>query len=777
MDKTISSILEKQLINLETISDFLQTDYHLQDMQTVKINDISDSLEDTYLLQVEQFDTLSNIEKLSEIIANGGIGTSFTSEEKSENIRREERTNSLLEQIAKNIGLLKDKEEDDKPEKTDNSGLGGLLSGIAVAIAALGGIVIATVNRIRFFLNLLSPSLYKKFANGIETIVTFFAKIGSEIKSIFNVAFTALKSVLSSVMEAGMTELRKLFTFNADSGIGKIITAFKTAITKFIEPFADAIKAIQELASGSGTIGKIISYVTDTLGSIGSKFMAFGAKIGKLAKIFGRLFLPVEIIMTLWDTVSGMIEGYEKGGIIGAFTGAVKGFFDSIIMAPLDALKSIVSWVAELFGFDSISKALDSFSFVELFDSLFDTIPAAKKAFFDSIKNAFQTVVDTIGDWFSSIGDGLLSALEGIGIPEFTIPIPEWMGGPITLGPWYPFKSEKIPESNKETEKAPTTSKKEDKPVPKQKNTEYIPNGEIVKEEKGQSPKTQPSSIESTNVANVAVKGQPTRVESTNVDVKGQPTRVESTNVANEAVIKGQPLSDKQMAVSEMSMKMGNKLSPEVQAAYDLKKKEPTRVEPIKKEISMAEQVKKPEEKSWWNKPLFDKKEPTQIEKFLEPSADQVKKPEEKSWWNKPLFDKKEPTQIEKFLEPTKIEPDKESKPEISKPWWAFSFGDEEKAKDISPASSMFSGTPKTSGVDYIMKPEVESPITSAAVYNKSAENIGSKEDMTSSKGGNTIVSAPTGNTNNQTVNKNTVKVSAINQDRTYSSYMKYVVS
>ena len=713
MDKTISSILEKQLINLETISDFLQTDYHLQDMQTVKINDISDSLEDTYLLQVEQFDTLSNIEKLSEIIANGGIGTSFTSEEKSENIRREERTNSLLEQIAKNIGLLKDKEEDDKPEKTDNSGLGGLLPGIAVAIAALGGIVIATVNRIRFFLNLLSPSLYKKFANGIETIVTFFAKIGSEIKSIFNVAFTALKSVLSSVMEAGMTELRKLFTFNADSGIGKIITAFKTAITKFIEPFADAIKAIQELASGSGTIGKIISYVTDTLGSIGSKFMAFGAKIGKLAKIFGRLFLPVEIIMTLWDTVSGMIEGYEKGGIIGAFTGAVKGFFDSIIMAPLDALKSIVSWVAELFGFDSISKALDSFSFVELFDSLFDTIPAAKKAFFDSIKNAFQTVVDTIGDWFSSIGDGLLSALEGIGIPEFTIPIPEWMGGPITLGPWYPFKSEKIPESNKETEKAPTTSKKEDKPVPKQKNTEYIPNGEIVKEEKGQSPKTQPSSIE-------------------------------STNVANEAVIKGQPLSDKQMAVSEMSMKMGNKLSPEVQAAYDLKKKEPTRVEPIKKEISMAEQVKKPEEKSWWNKPLFDKKEPTQIEKFLEP---------------------------------TKIEPDKESKPEISKPWWAFSFGDEEKAKDISPASSMFSGTPKTSGVDYIMKPEVESPITSAAVYNKSAENIGSKEDMTSSKGGNTIVSAPTVNTNNQTVNKNTVKVSAINQDRTYSSYMKYVVS
>lgn len=729
MDKTTSiiSILEKQINNIDSTT----TDsYYLQMEQLDILKTIEASIADTYLLQVEQFDTLSNIEKLSEIIANGGIGTSFTSEEKSENIRREERTNSLLEQIAKNIGLLKDKEEDDKPEKTDNSGLGGLLSGIAVAIAALGGIVIATVNRIRFFLNLLSPSLYKKFANGIETIVTFFAKIGSEIKSIFNVAFTALKSVLSSVMEAGMTELRKLFTFNADSGIGKIITAFKTAITKFIEPFADAIKAIQELASGSGTIGKIISYVTDTLGSIGSKFMAFGAKIGKLAKIFGRLFLPVEIIMTLWDTVSGMIEGYEKGGIIGAFTGAVKGFFDSIIMAPLDALKSIVSWVAELFGFDSISKALDSFSFVELFDSLFDTIPAAKKAFFDSIKNAFQTVVDTIGDWFSSIGDGLLSALEGIGIPEFTIPIPEWMGGPITLGPWYPFKSEKIPESNKETEKAPTTSKKEDKPVPKQKNTEYIPNGEIVKEEKGQSPKTQPSSIESANVANVAVKGQPTRVE--------------STNVANEAVIKGQPLSDKQMAVSEMSMKMGNKLSPEVQAAYDLKKKEPTRVEPIKKEISMAEQVKKPEEKSWWNKPLFDKKEPTQIEKFLEP---------------------------------TKIEPDKESKPEISKPWWAFSFGDEEKAKDISPASSMFSGTPKTSGVDYIMKPEVESPITSAAVYNKSAENIGSKEDMTSSKGGNTIVSAPTVNTNNQTVNKNTVKVSAINQDRTYSSYMKYVVS
>ena len=322
--------------------------------------------------------------------------------------------------------------------------------------------------------------------------------------------------------------------------------------------------------------------------------------------------------MGIWDTISGAIEGYETGGILGAIKGAIKGLFNSVVGGVADLLKDMVSWVADKLGFKGVSEFLDSFSFTDLFSTLVDNIgnaieyvlgaifvpgrfadiakdaiswisknlgfenfSAALDSFsfeniFSEIQDSISNTFSVIGDWFSEVTGDFMSLLQGIGIPEFSIPVPEWMGGPITLGPWYPFKSESIPE------KTPT-----------------------------------------------------------------------------------------------------------------------------------KEQV--------------------------EPTKEQV--------------------------EPTK---EQTGKPEITKPWWAFSFGDEEPITPTTDATGI-EPPPRKSGVDYIMPMERQ---TANVVYNKSGENEDKKEDMTKAGGGNTMISAPTVNTSNKTVNSQTVKLPSRNPDSTSSRYI-----
>jgi hypothetical protein len=61
---------------------------------------------------------------------------------------------------------------------------------------------------------------------------------------------------------------------------------------------------------------------------------------------------------------------------------------------------------------------------------------------------------------------------------------------------------------------------------------------------------------------------------------------------------------------------------------------------------------------------------------------------------------------------------------------------------------------------------------TASSVYQKSAENVDKKEDMATKGGGNTVVSAPTVNTSNKTVNQQSIKLPTRNPDSTSSRYV-----
>lgn len=154
-------------------------------------------------------------------------------------------------------------------------------------------------------------------------------------------------------------------------------------------------------AGGQRGLGGLIGSLGGLFGLTGflASLTAFSQLLLKLFKGVGRFLGPIGLIITAviatFQTVEGFLKGYEEGGFLGGLEGAVKGFVDSIIAAPLDLLREIVAWIADKLGFKLTAQALRDFSFSELFDSMITSI-------FDGLQN----VVDVVVDIFSFPEDG-----------------------------------------------------------------------------------------------------------------------------------------------------------------------------------------------------------------------------------------------------------------------------------------------------------------------------------------------------------------------------------
>jgi hypothetical protein len=144
-------------------------------------------------------------------------------------------------------------------------------------------------------------------------------------------------------------------------------------------------------------------------------------------------------------------------------------------------------------------------------------------------------------------------------------------------------------------------------------------------------------------------------------------------------------------------------------------------------------------------------------------------------------FEGKDLEHLQKLLEPPEAPKAEQVTPE--------SQGYTPKAEDSisTPTRPIITGNETESELDAMNKslgysvvdlnptkatPEVASPTQAESIYNQSGENAGISR---STSAGSNVINAPTVNNSNQTVTKNIIKVPVTNQDRTYTSYMKYV--
>lgn len=392
----------------------------------------------------------------------------MTSEEKQENIKRSTAQTKLLKKIEENTRGLGEGDPRVVPDSAGTPirsiGLIGVM--FAASLATMVGAIQGHIAAIKMFGSKMIPSsVIKNLTQSMDATSKFFSD-----------GVTKVKNFVKGIMD-GFIKM-----FKSD-GLGKMSQMLIRGIDAIKDFFKPITEAMQYVKTGGGFISNLMKTVRggitsfmDFFGRIGNFFGSFSKVFAGFAVVAKKIFLPLTIIMTLWDTVKGTFAGFEEDGIVGALTGAVKGFINSLIMAPLDMLKSAVSWIGGAFGFEQAEAYLDSFSFEEMFSGLMGGLTDAIMAIpeyigemvdwigqkiseaMSFVSNVFDEFIiqplsnfvteyiidpitssfEGIAGFFVRIKDQLQMFLTDFGIPAVEIDLP--MLDPFTIGPFFPFR-------------------------------------------------------------------------------------------------------------------------------------------------------------------------------------------------------------------------------------------------------------------------------------------------------------------------------------------------
>ena len=335
--------------------------------------------------------------------APSGVGNSL--ENAAESTKREEKRivaeEEQTEEDKKQTKLLESIHKDLRK--------GSILDILIGAAAGLAGFVLGVVGE-----------YMKVFAKVLKPVINFFKGQGVMVEKLMSVFKGGWEKFVGA-----LTKLKTLFVEN--KFVSSIIDIIKSGWGKF----TGYLKGIGSLFSEVGNLwGKLFGSGDGFLSKFFGYFKAIGERLGiffKLGKtlgaIIGKIIIPIQVIMSIFDTVTGALDGWNntEGGFIdklfGAIKGGITGLLNGLIGGLLDLIKDGVSWLLNLMGFDELSKALDSFSFSDLITKIvsgfFDFIKGMVNFVMDIFTNpekAFATLV-AIGDSMKEFGKKVLRAV------------------------------------------------------------------------------------------------------------------------------------------------------------------------------------------------------------------------------------------------------------------------------------------------------------------------------------------------------------------------------
>ena len=309
-----------------------------------------------------------------------------------------------------------------KPDKTKKDKKDGDFSWLGLAGALITGLIAGGIAFIASYVKGLII-LWKGIAKALKVdviIMEFFNAIKAgwkfiegivsggfaKMKSLFGdskffkwaeEAWTAVKSFFS---ESGLVKSISGFFGKIWSGVKSIFQAedlikdFKTLWTDIKAMFGWITKPLSGLFS-AGEGGAIMKYITpllDFFAPLKSFFKGLGSILGKLA-------VPLQVIMSIWDTVSGALDGWNKteGGfmdkLVGALKGGLTGLLNGLVGGLLDLLKDGLSWVLEFFGMKDAAAWLDSFSFSAIIEKgIGNAVDAIIGLFKDMVMGPIETI-------------------------------------------------------------------------------------------------------------------------------------------------------------------------------------------------------------------------------------------------------------------------------------------------------------------------------------------------------------------------------------------------
>jgi len=187
----------------------------------------------------------------------------------------------------------------------------------------------------------------------VVALVSFFKQLAVEFKFLAKLtkvgAIGKIFAPLTNLFK-GLTAAFKGTTFGA-LAIDKVKNVI-TSIKNFLAPVGKFFSTIsgqgKKLVDGAKTASGILKFASG------------------LGKVLGKIFLPITILMSAFDFVTGFMEGYKKDGIIGGLRDGVSKLFANLIGAPLNMLKDAAAWVLKQFGFNESSEAVKKFDFKKI---------------------------------------------------------------------------------------------------------------------------------------------------------------------------------------------------------------------------------------------------------------------------------------------------------------------------------------------------------------------------------------------------------------------------
>ena len=436
-DSLASSLIAERLSAVEQLLIARETDKEedlIRSMDST-LRDMLDVIKSN-ITPVSNTNITTNNQK-SDTLINKSSSTTDTAlakvseEDKSEKEKADKEQLSILQTIARNTE--KGKVPGAKAADGSDISLGAMAAALAIALGGVLGAVRGWLKAVAYFADILTPGFIKK---AIGSFLVGVSMTFDLVKMAIAEKFSKFISIFDPIIDA----IRKAFTFTGESKIGKVVSELFTYIGKVFDPIASIGRAFKEFFGG-----KILTTTFDVFADIGKYMDSFSGVLSKAASILGKIFYPFTVVMTIWDTVKGAMEGFENEGIIGGIKGAITGFFNSLIFGPMDMIKDAIAWLAGVFGFDEAKKALESFSIEKIFKDFINMI-------FSPV-DVLRGMMNKVTDFFES--------LKGFEIPGFSFKVPNWVpvigGNETKFGPWQVF--------GKESQKNSTTGGSQASPI------------------------------------------------------------------------------------------------------------------------------------------------------------------------------------------------------------------------------------------------------------------------------------------------------------------------
>ena len=217
--------------------------------------------------------------------------------------------------------------------------------------------------------------------------------------------FTGLKNFFRAAVDpfVRMGDDLKILGKAVPNFFGKISKSVRTAVMSVSEgaeffkdiaklkdvflPIKNVAKTADAAGDSVGLVGRFMGTLGKTLGSIGNAIKPIFGVFRTLGRV---IFFPLTIIMGVFDSIKGAIEGFKDEGILGGILGAVGGLARGLIGMPLDLLKSGISFIAGKLGFENFSGLLDSFSFRDMIFGMFMKIANIANEIISNLFSGFE---------------------------------------------------------------------------------------------------------------------------------------------------------------------------------------------------------------------------------------------------------------------------------------------------------------------------------------------------------------------------------------------------